>query len=99
MTSTELEKKTEELYNQRIENLRVEFTGKLDNVITKLDNFAKGQDSLEKQMTRMELSLKDSSDGEIVNRERIKQLFWFAGIINTSIVALISTVIGWLFNK
>lgn len=99
MTSTELEKKTEELYNQRIENLRVEFTGKLDNVITKLDNFAKGQDSLEKQMTRMELSLKDSSDGEIVNRERIKQLFWFAGIINASIVALISTVIGWLFNK
>ena len=99
MSISELEKVKEDLYNQRIETLRTEFTGKLDNVITKLDNFAKGQEALEKQMTRMELSLKDSSDGEIVNRERIKQLFWVAGIINSAIVALISAFIGWLFNK
>ena len=50
-------------------------------------------------MTRMELSLKDSSDGEIVNRERIKQLFWVAGIVNSVIVVFISAFIGWLFNK
>lgn len=107
MTSTELEKKTEELYNQKFENLRIEFQGNFKNLDLRITNIEHNQGSLLQKFdnlaTQMTSFITQYGKDNVGNTKDIKSLFKTAGGVNmlaiTILTTISTTVVVFVLNK
>jgi len=96
MTSTELEKKTEELYNQKFENLRIEFRGSFEKLDLRITNIEHNQGSVVKKLDniaeQMTSFVTQYAKDNVGNTKDIKSLFKTAGGVNMIVVAVLTTI-------
>jgi len=107
MTSTELEKKTEEVYNQKLENLRIEFRGNFKNLDLRMTNIENNQSSqsikLDNIINQMSSFTIQYGKDNVGNTKDIKSLFKTAGGVNmlaiTILTTISTTVVVFVLNK